>query len=99
MDIIITGLKERKTPITANNVRLKRPIKVAIIGKQNVGKSSIINSLLKENRVIVSDIPGTTRDSIPIEWIFKGRKIMLIDTAGLQPKNKVHSKVKLTNKP
>ena len=66
------------------NLRLyKKPIKVALIGQTNVGKSSIINSMLKENRVIVSDVAGTTRDVIPIEWIYKGRRVELIDTAGL----------------
>jgi GTP-binding protein len=74
---------------------LKKPIKIAVVGKQNVGKSSIVNSLLKENRVIISDVPGTTRDAIPIEWNYKGRRLTLIDTAGLQAKNKVHEKVKI----
>lgn len=72
---------------------LKKPIKIAVVGKQNVGKSSIVNSLLKENRVIISDVPGTTRDAIPVEWNYKGRRLILIDTAGLQAKNKVHDKV------
>lgn len=75
---------------------LKKPIKIAVVGKQNVGKSSIVNSLLKENRVIISDVPGTTRDSVPIEWNYKGRRLVLIDTAGLQAKNKVHDKVKIS---
>lgn len=72
---------------------IKKPIKVAIVGQRNVGKSSIINTLLKENRVIVSDVPGTTRDSIPVQWVYKGKRIILIDTAGLQAKNKVHDKI------
>jgi GTP-binding protein len=76
---------------------LKKPIKIAVVGKQNVGKSSIVNSLLKENRVIISDVPGTTRDSVPIEWNYKGRRLILIDTAGLQAKNKVHDKVNITS--
>ena len=78
--------------ISENNfAKIKRPIKVAIVGQTNVGKSSIINSLLKENRVIVSDVPGTTRDIIPIEWLYKGKRIELIDTAGLesQPDNSI----------
>jgi len=67
----------------SNLTTYKKPIKVALVGQTNVGKSSIINSLLKENRVIVSDVPGTTRDAIPIEWLYKGKRIELIDTAGL----------------
>lgn len=80
----------------SNNSRLKmmkRPIKIAIVGKQNVGKSSLVNSLLKENRVIISDIPGTTRDTIPIEWIYKGKRVILTDTAGLLAKSKVREKI------
>jgi len=93
IDVINTGLKDVKSTISTNNKYLKRPIKIAVIGKQNAGKSSIINSLLKESRVIISDIPGTTRDSIPIQWVYKGRKVILIDTAGLQAKHKVREKV------
>lgn len=74
-------------------IKIKKPIKITLVGKQNVGKSSIVNSLIKENRVIISDVPGTTRDAIPIEWIYKGRRIILTDTAGMQSKNKVHEKV------
>jgi len=77
-----------------NRIRLmKRPIKIAVVGKQNVGKSSLVNSLLKENRVVISDIPGTTRDSIPIEWIYKGKRVILTDTAGLLAKSKVREKI------
>ncbi|QIB68936.1 ribosome biogenesis GTPase Der [Aminipila butyrica] len=63
--------------------------KIAVIGKPNVGKSSIINKLVGENRVIVSSIAGTTRDSIdtPFEW--DGEEFILIDTAGIRRKSKV----------
>ncbi|MBE6033658.1 ribosome biogenesis GTPase Der [Aminipila sp.] len=63
--------------------------KIAVIGKPNVGKSSIINKLVGENRVIVSNIAGTTRDSIdtPFEW--QGEEFILIDTAGIRRKSKV----------
>ena len=64
-------------------------IKVAIIGKPNVGKSSIINKLIGENRLIVSDIAGTTRDAIDTEVKHNGKKYVFIDTAGLRRKNKV----------
>jgi len=63
--------------------------KVAIIGKPNVGKSSIINKLLGENRLIVSDVAGTTRDAVDTEIKYKGKEYVFIDTAGLRRKNKI----------
>lgn len=66
----------------------ERP-KVAIVGKPNVGKSSILNKLAGENRVIVSDIAGTTRDAIDTEVKYQGREYVFIDTAGLRRKNKI----------
>lgn len=63
--------------------------KVAIIGKPNVGKSSLINKMVGENRVIVSDIAGTTRDAIDTEIKYNGREYIFIDTAGLRRKNKI----------
>ena len=63
--------------------------KVAIVGKPNVGKSSIINKLIGENRVIVSDIAGTTRDAIDTEVVHNKKEYVLIDTAGLRRKNKI----------
>lgn len=64
-------------------------IRVAIVGKPNVGKSSIINKLLGENRLIVSDIAGTTRDAVDTEVTYQGREYVFIDTAGIRRKNKV----------
>ncbi len=66
----------------------ERP-RIAIIGKPNVGKSSIINKLLGEDRVIVSNIAGTTRDAIDTEIVRNGREYVFIDTAGLRRKSKV----------
>ena len=70
----------------------ERP-RVAIIGKPNVGKSSIINRLSGENRVIVSDIAGTTRDAIDTEIKYNGREYVFIDTAGLRRKNKIKEEI------
>ena len=67
--------------------------KIAIIGKPNVGKSSIINKLLGEERVIVSDIAGTTRDAIDTEVTVDGREYVFIDTAGLRRKSKVKEEI------
>ena len=63
--------------------------RIAIVGKPNVGKSSIINKLLGQNRVIVSDVAGTTRDAIDTTVMWKGREYIFIDTAGLRRKNKI----------
>lgn len=70
----------------------ERP-RVAIVGKPNVGKSSLINKLLGENRVIVSDIAGTTRDAIDTEVIWEGKEYVFIDTAGLRRKNKIKEEI------
>lgn len=66
----------------------ERP-KIAIVGKPNAGKSSLVNKLLGENRVIVSDIAGTTRDAIDTEIVRDGKEYIFIDTAGIRRKNKV----------
>ncbi|MCL2297620.1 MAG: ribosome biogenesis GTPase Der [Proteobacteria bacterium] len=66
-----------------------KPIKVAIVGRPNVGKSTLINALLGEERVIAFDQPGTTRDSIYLDFNYQGQPYMLIDTAGVRRRGKV----------
>ncbi len=70
----------------------ERP-RIAIVGKPNVGKSSIINKILGENRVIVSDIAGTTRDAVDTSVTWDGKEYVFIDTAGLRRKNKIKEEI------
>lgn len=70
----------------------ERP-KIAVVGKPNVGKSSIINKLLGENRVIVSNVAGTTRDAIDTEIVWNGREYVFIDTAGLRRKSRIKEEI------
>ena len=58
--------------------------RIAILGRPNVGKSSLTNAILKDDRTIVSDIAGTTRDAVDIPHVFNGRPYILIDTAGMR---------------
>ncbi len=67
----------------------KRPISLAIVGRPNVGKSTLVNTLLNDDRMLTGPEAGVTRDAITTEWTYKGRKINLVDTAGLRRRAKV----------
>ena len=84
LDEVLKVLPDKK----GSEVEDDRP-KVAIIGKPNVGKSSLINRLLGENRLIVSDIAGTTRDAVDTAVKYNGKEYVFIDTVGLRRKNRV----------
>ena len=62
----------------------KRPVQISIVGRPNCGKSTLVNALLQEERMIIHELPGTTRDSISVQWAYKGKKIILVDTAGIE---------------
>lgn len=82
---VVTGYFDKESMTDEED---ERP-RIAIVGKPNVGKSSIINKLLGENRLIVSDIAGTTRDAVDTEVAYNGKEYIFIDTAGLRRKNKI----------
>ncbi|MCI9008097.1 MAG: ribosome biogenesis GTPase Der [Lachnospiraceae bacterium] len=84
LDTVVSYFPEREGEEEEDD----RP-KIAIVGKPNVGKSSIVNKLTGKNRVIVSDIAGTTRDAIDTDIRFQGKEYIFIDTAGLRRKNKI----------
>ena len=70
-----------------------RPIRVAIIGRPNVGKSTLVNRLLGEERLLTGPEPGITRDAIEIPWEAQGRRFVLIDTAGMRRKSKIDDRI------
>lgn len=87
LDEIVSGFPDKDYEADEENIKL------AIIGKPNVGKSSLVNALTKENRVIVSPIAGTTRDSIDTPFSFEENDFTLIDTAGLRRRSKVYDSI------
>lgn len=74
---------------------ISRPIAVAIIGRPNVGKSSLINAIMQRERAIVSELPGTTRDSIDVSYQRDGRQFVFIDTAGMRRRGKLSTSVEV----
>ena len=66
-----------------------KPLQLAIIGRPNVGKSTLVNALIGEDRLITGDMPGVTRDAISVNWQYDGRQICLVDTAGVRKRARV----------
>ncbi len=84
LDEVVTALPEPKTAVREDDVP-----RVAIVGRPNVGKSTLLNKLVGEQRVIVSEVPGTTRDPIDVDVELAGRRYRLIDTAGIRRKPQI----------
>ncbi len=87
LDACIKEFPEEKEEAEAEGIR------IAVIGEPNVGKSSIVNAVLNEERSIVSDIQGTTRDAVDTPFEFEGRNYVLVDTAGIRKRGKVYESV------
>lgn len=87
LDELVKILPESKSP------KEKGIIKLAIVGKRNSGKSTLINTLANENRTIVSEIPGTTRDSVDVQFEIDGRRFVAIDTAGIRKRKSVKDSI------
>ena len=88
---LLDAATARFTPAAA--VVTAPPTRIAIVGRPNVGKSSLINAILESERTIVSEIPGTTRDSVDVPFTLNDKPYMLIDTAGLRHRRKISSSV------
>ena len=91
MELALAGLTE--TEPSAVEVEGEARVRVAIVGRPNVGKSTLVNALLGEERMIAFDAPGTTRDAIEVEFSYGGREYLLVDTAGLRRRGKVFETV------
>src|SRR5690606_16541299 len=70
-----------------------KPLRVAIVGRPNAGKSTLVNSLIGEDRMLTGPEAGITRDSISVDWQWGGRQIKLFDTAGLRRRSRVQEKL------
>lgn len=99
IEALLKDVASRLPPVS-EDAATSRPLKVAIVGRPNVGKSSYVNRLLNAPRVIVSDIPGTTRDAVEVPFTIgtgpEARRYMLVDTAGMKPHTKM-SKTSVDN--
>lgn len=86
LDEVLECVPERE-PVPEEDA--DRPLRIAIVGRPNVGKSSLLNAVLGEERTIVSEVPGTTRDAIDTPIEFEGRPLLLVDTAGMRRRGKI----------
>jgi GTP-binding protein len=93
LDAVVALIKENIPQKDAEEGEGEQPIKVAFVGRPNVGKSSIVNRYIGYERTIVSDIPGTTRDAIDTPLIIGGKDFVFIDTAGIRRKPKISTSV------
>ncbi|HYF34801.1 MAG TPA: ribosome biogenesis GTPase Der [Prosthecobacter sp.] len=93
VDAITKKLDLKEEPQEEAAVRAQRPLKLAIVGRPNAGKSSLVNAILGQERAIVSEVAGTTRDSLDIQCTYNGKSYHLIDTAGIRRQSKLDNDV------
>ena len=90
-DVIAPHAEAKSSDDSASEADNERPLRLAIVGRPNVGKSSLLNQLTGEERVVTGPEPGLTRDAISVDWHYRGRAIRLVDTAGLRRKARVQT--------
>jgi GTP-binding protein len=90
---LVPFAKPEAAPAEAPAAAAERPLQLAVIGRPNVGKSTLVNRLLGEERVLTGPEAGITRDAITVLWHWRGRAVRLIDTAGLRRRTKVEAKL------
>src|SRR6185295_13726205 len=78
---------------TAAAAEPEKPLQLAIVGRPNVGKSTLVNRLVGEERVLTGPEPGITRDAIAIDWKWRGRPVRLIDTAGMRRRARIEARL------
>ncbi|MGA8262103.1 MAG: ribosome biogenesis GTPase Der [Arenicellales bacterium] len=88
MDSVLEGFAENTEPEEVEGV-----LNIGVVGRPNVGKSTLINRLLGDDRLLVQDSPGTTRDRVKVSWTYEGEEFCLIDTAGVRRRPKVQEKI------
>jgi len=86
---LLEALRARAPEVPAAAAAAREPVSIAVIGRPNVGKSSLVNALLGTERVLVHEAPGTTRDAVDTAFEFEGRPYVLVDTAGIRRKGRV----------
>lgn len=92
-DLYAAIAKHMAVPSGEDAAAIEKPIRMAIIGRPNAGKSTLVNALIGEDRLLVGPEAGITRDAITVNWAWEGKKFRLIDTAGMRKKAKVQAKL------
>ncbi len=94
-DDLVAAIEEADVDVEPEAPRKDKPIKLAIVGRPNAGKSTLINQLLQSDRLLTGPEAGITRDSVSIDWEWEDRRIRLVDTAGLRRKARVQDKLEV----